>query len=125
MILLVFAPGYWTRNDQRSSCIIDQYAIGFIHHGKVMFALHHFFRGMNHVITEIIKAKFIIRSVGDVGEIGFSPVITIGLVLVNTINGDTKPFENCSVPFLVTTGEVIIYGDDMYSFTGQCIQVGG
>src|SRR5688572_32323447 len=100
MILLVFAPGNWTRNDQRSSCIIDQYTIRFIHHGKMMFALHHFFRGMNHVITEIIKAKFIIRSVGNVGEIGFSPVITIGLVLVYAINSNTEPFENRSVPFL-------------------------
>src|SRR5688572_32173197 len=107
MILLVFTLWYWTRNDQRSSCIIDQYTIRFIYHGKMVLALHHFFRGMNHVIAEIIKSKFIIRSVGDVSEISFSPVITIGLVLVNTIDSNTEPFENCSVPFLVTTGEVI------------------
>src|SRR5215212_1734155 len=114
MILLVIALWYRTGNDQRSSCIIDQYAVGFIHHGKMMFSLHHFFGGVNHVIAEIIKAKFVISTVRDVSEISFSPVISIGLVFINAINGNAEPFKNSSVPFLVTPGQIIIYGYDMY-----------
>src|SRR4249920_3934354 len=103
MILLVITFWYRSGNDQRSSCIIDQNAIGFIHHRKVMFALYHFFRRMNHVITEIIKTKFIIGAVSDISEISFSPVITVWLVFIYAINCYSKPFKNSSVPFLVTT----------------------
>src|SRR5678815_1905191 len=108
MILLVVAFWYRSGNDQRSSRIIDQNTIGFIHHRKVMFALHHFFRRMNHVVAEIIKAKFIIGAVSNVSEIGFSPVITVWLVFIDAINSYSKPFKNSSIPFLVATSQIII-----------------
>src|SRR6187551_2804896 len=119
MVLLIITFWYWSGNDQWSPRIIDQNAIGFIHHRKVVFALHHFFRRMNHVIAEIVKTKFIIGAVSNISEISFSPVITVWLVFINTINSYSKPFKNSSVPFLVTTGQIIIHCYNMYSFTSQ------
>src|SRR6185436_3113439 len=118
MILLVITFWYRSRNDQRSPGIIDQNAIGFIHHCKVVFALHHFFRRMNHIVPEIIKTKFIIGTVSDISEISFSPVIAVWLVLINAINSYSKPFKNSSVPFLVAASQIIIYCYNMYSFAG-------
>src|SRR5678809_218372 len=117
MILLVITFWYRTGNDQRSPGIIDQNAIGLINHSKMMFALHHFFRRMNHVIAEVIKAKFIIGAVSDISEISFSPVITVWLVLINTINSYSKPLKNSSVPFLVAASQIIIYCYNTVSYT--------
>src|SRR6185436_16032426 len=107
MVLLVITFWYRSGNDQRSPCIIDQNAIGFIHHRKMMFALDHFFRGVNHVIAEVIKTKFIVGAVSDISEISFSSVVTVWLMFINTINSNPKPFKNSSVPFLVTTCQII------------------
>ena len=86
MELLFISFRYRTRNDQWGTCIIDQYTIHLIHHGKMMFALHHFIFGMHHVITEVIKTKFVVGTIGDIAEICFTTFFTIRLMLIDTIN---------------------------------------
>ena len=125
MELLIVALGYGTRNNQWCTGIIDQYGVHLIHHGIMVFTLHHFLRGMYHVVTEVVKAEFVIGAIRDIREIRFSAFFTVGLVFVNTIHRNTQPFEDCSVPFLVTTGQVIVHRYDMHPFTRKGIKVGG
>ena len=91
----------------------------------MVFALHHLIRGVYHIIAEIIKAEFIISTVGDVCIICIAAGIAVRLVLIYTIHAQSQPFENGAVPFTIPFCEVIIHGYNMYPFPGQCIQVGG
>ena len=74
-------------NDQWRSGIINQYTVHFIHHGKMMFALYHFIRAVHHIIPQVIKAKFVVGAVGNIGVIGRPAGISVGFVLINTVNG--------------------------------------
>src|ERR1700761_8399272 len=79
---------------------------------------------MDHVITEIIETKFVIGTVGDVRQISLAAGFAVGFVFVDTIHGETQPFEDRTVPFRVTTGEIIVYRHDMHPFAGQTVEIG-
>ena len=91
----------------------------------MVFALHHFIRVMHHVIPEVIKAEFIVRTVSNVRIICVATGIAVGLMLVYTIYTEAEPFKDGAVPFTVSFCEVIIYSYDMYAFACKRIQVGG
>ena len=125
MILLVISFGDGTRYDQRRTRIIDQDAVDLIHHGEVMPALHHLFGIVDHIITQVVEAEFIVRSVGDVALVGLSAGFAVRVVLVDAINGEAQPFEKRAVPFTVPACQVVVHRDDVHTFPGQCVQVCG
>ncbi len=125
MKLLIFSSRYRTGDDQGGTGIINQYRVHLIHHGVMVFPLHHFFGGVHHVVTEVVKTKFVVRAICNIGEIGFSSFFTVGLVFVDTVNSNAQPFENGAIPFLVTTGQVIIHRNYMHPFAGKRIEVRG
>ena len=46
-------------------------------------------------------------------------------MLINAIHLQSVKLKECSHPFRVTFGQVIVDRDDVNSFAGQCIQVNG
>src|SRR5215217_1708136 len=103
MELLLIATWYRPGNDQWRTRIIDQHGIDLIHHRDVVFALYHFRRVMHHVITQVVETKFVVRTISDICHVCIATGRGIGLVLVNAIYAQTKPFEKSTVPLLVTT----------------------
>ena len=93
MILLIVALGYGARYNQGSSCIINQYTVNFIHHGKMMFTLYHFIGRMHHIIPQVIKPKFIIGTINDITVVCFAAIIAVGFVFINTVYGEAEPFK--------------------------------
>src|ERR1700754_521963 len=124
MVLLVVP--FWNRtgNDQWGTRIIDEYAIHFIHHRVVVFALYHLFRRMHHIITQVVKPEFVVGTIGNIRHVSLTARFAVWLVLVDTIDRQTQPFEDGAIPFGVTTGQVIVDRHDVYPFAGQGIQVG-
>ena len=59
---------FFTRagNDQRRTGFIDEDGVHFIDDTVIQRALYHLFFTDDHVITEIIKAKFIIGTIGNI-----------------------------------------------------------
>ncbi len=72
----------------------------------MMFSLHHLIGVMHHVISQIIKTKFIIGSVCYIGVVSISAFVAVRVMFINTINGDTKPFKNRAIPFTISSGIV-------------------
>src|SRR6187399_1569219 len=124
MILLVVTFWYGAGDDEGRTGVIDQYAVHFIHHGEVVFTLHHLFRGMDHVITEVVEAEFVIGTIGNIGQVRFATGFAVGFMLVDTVHRKTQPFEDGAIPFGVTTGEVVVDRHDMNAFAGQGIEIG-
>ena len=76
---------------------------------------------MRHVISQIIKTKFIICSVGNVRIIRFFSSFRIGLVVIDTIYSQTVKLEKRCFPSAITFSQVVIDRDQMNSVSGQSI----
>jgi hypothetical protein len=98
---------------------------------------------MDHVVAEIIEAKFVVGAVGDVGGVGllprdatevlesiiFFPLLYVleieestGLVAHTRVDhSDREPQEQvgAAVPPGVAPSEIIVDGNDMDAFAGQ------
>ncbi len=78
----------WRRagNDERCTCIINKDGVNLINNGVVVRPLDQLFRVPGHIVTQVIKAKLIIGSECDVGEVGLPPGFRVGLMLINAIH---------------------------------------
>ena len=65
---------FWNRarNNKGRSGFIHQHGVNLIHHGVMMLPLHQLFRVTGHVVPQVIKAKFVVGAVGDVGQVSIS-----------------------------------------------------
>ncbi len=81
-------------------------------------ALYHVFLVNHHVITQIIKAEFIVGSIGDIAVVGLSALV---IVQVMHDNANCKPKElvHLSHPLGITPGQVVIHSDQVNAFAFQ------
>ena len=87
-----------------------------------MFPLHQFIDAPRHVITQVIETKFIVGSVGDIGVIGFSALICVWFVFINTIDAQSMELKKRCIPLGVTFCKVIVHGYDVYALSSKCIE---
>ena len=73
-----------------------------------MGTLHEVFGTDGHIIAQVVEAKFIVRTKGNVGTIGTTTSFAVGTVLVDAV--DTKTVEHIERPhpFGVTLGQVVV-----------------
>ena len=109
-------------NNQRCAGFIDENGVHFIDEAVVQRSLHHLIQGCDHIVTEVVEAEFIIRSVGNIGIIGNLSLIEIK-VMDNEAYRETQEFINLAHPFTVSFGQVIIDRNDMNPFSFQRIQI--
>ncbi len=109
-------------NDQRCTGFIDQDGVHLIDDGKVEIPKHQLFLVDGHVITQVIKAKLIIRHISDVTVI--SSLALLGIHAVeHYAYGKAHKLIHLSHPLCVTLGQIIIDRDYMNAFAFQRIQV--
>ena len=67
LIIVLFGNAHRAGNDKRRSRFVDKDRVHFVDDGVIVAALHHFFLAHGHaIVTQIVEAKFAVRSVGDV-----------------------------------------------------------
>ena len=71
-------------NDQRCSGLIDQNGIDLIDNCIMQSSLNQLFFIDNHVISQIIKSKFIIRYISNIAIISLSSLVIVHLIENNT-----------------------------------------
>src|SRR4051812_17631480 len=116
MVLLLIALWHRTADNKRRTGIVNQHTIHLIYHGIMVFALHHFIGVVHHIITQVIKAKFVIGSVDDIGHISLAAGFAVGLMFIDAIHAQAKPFEDGAVPFTVASCQVIIHSYKVHAF---------
>ena len=89
----------------------------------MQFTLHALFRAKRHVVTQVVEAVFVVGTVGDIRVIGFTfgGCRQTGHV---DANGHAQEFEQGTVVFGITLCQIVVDGNDVNAFTGQCVQVG-
>ena len=109
-------------NDQRCTCLIDQYRVNLIDDGIVQITLYQLLLVDNHIVTQIIETKFIIGNIRNITLICFLTFIMIHIIQ-NHAYGQSQELMYFSHPFSITFCQVIIDGNDMNTFSFQCIQI--
>ena len=117
---------FFTRagDDKRSTCFVDQNTVNFVDDTEVQFALNHLVNIYYHIVTQIVEAKFIIGTVGNICHVSSATFMGIHIVN-NQANGQAQSFIDSAHIFAVAFCQVIVYGYNVYTFTGQCVQVNG
>ena len=109
-------------DDQWRSGFINQNGVHFVDDGEVQAALNAVFDLINHVVTQVIEAVFVIGSVGDVSLVGGLLFFTGNM---RSVDADRQAEEGIQLPHPtgISASKVIIHGDDVDTFTCECIQV--
>ena len=122
LIHLIITLRHRTRDNQRSTSIINQHRVHLIDDSIVMLALHQVSRILSHIVAQVVKAKLIVRTESDVSLISIAASHTIRLMLVNTIHTQTVEHINRSHPLRVTLGKIIIDRHHVHTIARQSIQ---
>ena len=122
---LFLAFGHGAGDDQRRTSVVDQHRVDLVDDGVVMLTLHEVLRADGHVVAQVIEAELVVRSEGDVREVSLAALVGIGLVLVDTIHGESVKHVERSHPFGVTLGEVVVDGDHVHAFSGEGVEKDG
>src|SRR5205085_6994895 len=90
-----------------------------------MAALNELFRIARHIVAQIIEAKLVVGSVGDICPVCIAARRRVGLMPVDAINGEPMELIQWTHPLAVTTGEVVIDSYKMYTAARERIQKSG
>ena len=112
-----------TRNNQWRSCFINQDGVHFVDDGKVMFPLYLVFLIDNHVISQVVKAQFVVSTISNITGICFTPLV-IGQTMQNTANRQAQEPKHLAHFIGLCFCQVVVYGDNMNALARQCIQIG-
>ena len=111
-------------DDQRRARFIDEDGIHFIDNGEGMTALHHLREVIFHIVAQIIKTKFIVGAIGNVGRIGLAALFIIK-AMHNDTYGQAQETIDLAHPLRVAAGEIIIYRHHMHALAIQGIEISG
>ena len=111
-----------TRDDQRRTRFIDQNGVNLIHQRIVQFALNTFFRAKRHVVAQVVKTVFVVSTVGDIGGVSGAFCRCSHTRQVDA-HRQAEEFEQWTVVFGVTLGQVVVHGNNVHAFAAQRIQI--
>ena len=122
---LIVSSRSWSRYNQWRTSIVYEYRVYFIDNGIVVLPLYKILRRSGHIISQVVKAKFIVGTESDVCIVCLSSPFTIWFMLIYAVY--RKPMEKIkrTHPFAISLGEVVVYCNDMNATTSKCIKKNG
>ncbi len=122
---LVFAFGNRAGDDERRTRVVDQHGVYFVDDGEMMLALHEVFGRRSHVVAQVVEAVFVVRAERDVGHVGRTAGVGVGLRVVDA--GHRQPVElvHRPHPFAVSLGQVVVDRYQVHAFFCQCVEEHG
>ena len=111
-------------DDERCAGFVDQNRIDFVDDGVMHATLHTVFGFVDHVVSQVIKTKFVVGAVGDVCTVSG---LFVGARHLWQVDADGQPEEvvQATHPLCIAVGQVVIHRDHMHAFSSQCIEVDG
>ena len=111
-------------DDERRACLINQDRIDFVNDGVVEPALHPVARLVDHVVTQVVKAVFVVRSVRDVGTVGGLLFLAWHVGQVDAY-AQAKEVVEARHPLRVAVGKVVVDRHHVRAVAGKRIEVHG
>ena len=109
-------------NDQRCTCFIDQDRVDLIDDTVVKISLNKLFFIDNHVVTKIIKSKFVVCYVCDITSVCCTALFRLHVVKYHAY-GQAKELVNLTHPLGISFCQVVVDGYDVDTFSLKGIQV--
>ena len=116
-IHLVFTTLYRTRDNERSTCIVNEHRVYLVDNSIIMLALYKVGGTHGHVVTKVVKTKFVVSTKSNVAIVCTTASFTVGLVLVDAVHAQPMELIERSHPFRVTFGEVVIDSHHVHTTT--------
>ena len=109
-------------NNQRGTRFVNQDTVDLIDNTVIQLTLNHLIFINYHVITQVVKAEFIIGTVSNICSIGS---FTVGEVHImhNQTNRQTEELVNTAHILAVAACQIIIDSYNMHALAGQCVQI--
>ena len=111
-------------DDQRGTRFVDQDGVDLVDDGKVKGTLNHLTFIGDHVVAEEVEADLVIGAVGDIACVSLA-ALSGRLIMNDQADRQAEEAENLTHPFRVTFCEVVVDGNDMDTFTLECVEVCG
>jgi len=112
------------RDDQGGARLVDQNRIDLIDNGVVQSALAAVFDAVLHIVTQVVKAVFVVGAVGDVGGVGGFFLFVV-LLRDNHAHAHAQELIQRAHPFGVAAREVIVHRHHVHALARERIQVDG
>ena len=111
---------------KRGSCFVYQNRVDFVDNRIVIRSLNEHIQTSRHIVTQVIKPKFVIGTVCNIAVI--SSLFSVEIIGCTTAGKDytyrkPKKLVNFPHPFTVTFCKVIVHGDYVYTFACKSIQI--
>ena len=111
-----------TTNNKWHSCFINQDVVHFIDNSKVVATLNTLVWCLCHVVSKIVKAKFVVRCVSYVCPISFLAFVERHTA-INITNRKPQKFVNLAHPLTVTPRQIFVDSNHMHTVARKCIKV--
>ena len=109
-----------TRNNKWGTCFINQNGVHFVHNTEIVPTLHLVVFANLHIVTQIVKAKFIVCAVSDVA---FICLFLFWCLLTSKSATDSKPqkFVKFAHHFCLCCCQVFVNSNNMHIFASECV----
>ena len=87
-----------------------------------MLALYEVLGRGGHVVSQVVETVFVVRTEGDVGQIGLATRLRVGLVLVDAVDRQSVELVHRAHPLRVSASQIVVHRHHVDTFTGQCVQ---
>ena len=111
-------------DDEGGAGFVDEDGVDLVNDGEVEPALHAVGYFVDHVVSQVVEAVFVVGAVGDVGTVGGLLVFTRGLGQVDAYC-EAQEVVEAAHPLRISAGEVVVDGDDVDALAGEGVEVHG
>ncbi len=121
---MIKASGFICRpgDNQRCSGLIDEDGVHLVYNSVCKGPLHHLLCLENHVVSEVVEAKFIISAIGHISIICLSPLVKVQSV-DDYAHAKTQKSIDLSHPLGITVGKIIVDSNHMNTTASEGIEV--
>ena len=109
--------GCRARDDQRGTSLVDQNRVDLIDNHEVVSSLDHIFRTLRHVVTQVIEAEFIIRTVRNIGVVLLAAFFRL-LSNQHAAHGESQEVVDASHQIRLVLRQIIVHGHNVNALTG-------
>ena len=111
-------------NNQRGTRLINQNGVDLIDNGEVVATLNLLLHGPGHVVAQVVEAKLVVRTVGDVRGILLAALVRLHRG-ENHAAFHTQETEHAAHEVRLVLGQVVVHGHDVHALAAQSVQVCG
>ncbi len=111
-----------SRDDERRPGLVNQDTVHLIYYGVGVAPLNLLLLRQCHVVPQVIEAKFVVGTIGNVPAVYISPLVIVNLIQDRT-EGKPQPLVNLAHPLRISLSQIIIHSNNVDTAAGKRIEI--